>query len=115
LDPIDPVSLEQFIKAFESEGYKVCKHERFQNGFEKVAIYVDGTGEPTHAARSLPNGMWSSKMGMGEDIEHTTLRVVEGKQYGAAKAYLKRRNPLCRKPSLLKRLLSLLQKFSRRP
>jgi hypothetical protein len=102
----DPVTLGEFIKAFESEGFSVCRNSRFENGFEKVAIYVDSDGEPTHAARLLPSGVWTSKMGQGEDIEHETLHVVEGEAYGTAKAFLKRPNPLCRKPNTLKRLLS---------
>lgn len=99
IDPLDPVTLNQFIKAFESEGYSVCNHGDFENEFEKVAIYVDGDGEPTHAARLLPSGVWASKMGRFEDIEHETLQVVEGKLYGTAKAFLKRRNPLFRQPN----------------
>jgi hypothetical protein len=122
LDPVEPESLEQFIKAFESEGYTVCKNAKFQNGFEKVAIYVDDLGDPTHAARSLPSGMWTSKMGNAEDIEHTDPTVVEGKKYGKAKAYLRRKNPLCQKANhpmkFLSRLLEylrwLLRKFSPR-
>jgi len=109
IDSIDPVALNQFIKAFEFEGYRVCKNARFENGFEKVAIYVDGNGEPTHAARMLPNGVWTSKMGRGEDIEHETLVVIEGKIYGKAKEFLKRKNPLFQKPNFLKRLLSRLR------
>jgi len=103
--------LPQFIKAFESQGFSACNDERFENGFEKVAIYVDSNGETTHAARMLPNGHWTSKMGRGEDIEHTTIQVVEGTSYGTAKAFLKRPNPLCQRPSLLKRLFSRLRKF----
>jgi hypothetical protein len=94
IDPIDPVTLDQFIRAFESERFEVCDDDRFENGFEKVAIYLDGNGEPTHAARMLPSGIWTSKLGRGEDIEHKTLRVVEGKGYGKAQKFLKRENPL---------------------
>lgn len=101
--PIDsktPVSLEQFIKAFEHEGYSDCgQNSEFENGYEKVAIYLDEDGEPTHAARQLPSGFWTSKMGNGEDIEHDTLQVVECKAYGMAKHFLKKLNPLCQKSS----------------
>jgi len=113
IDPIDPVTLEQFIKAFESEGFSVCRNSRFENGFEKVAIYTDSNQEPTHAARLLPSGLWTSKMGRGEDIEHKTLNVVEGKRYGTATAFLKRPNPSCQKPSQLKKLVSHLKWFLR--
>jgi hypothetical protein len=109
IDPINPVTLEQFIKAFESEGFSKCRNGRFENGFEKVAIYVDADDEPTHAARWLPKGVWSSKMGQGEDIEHKTLKVVEGKGYGTAKAFLKGPNPLCQKTNPLKTFLARLK------
>jgi hypothetical protein len=87
-------TIENFIKAFETEGYAVCDHGHFENGFEKVAIFVDNHGTPAHAARLLPSGAWTSKMGKGEDIEHDTLHVVEGKGYGTAKVFLKRKNLL---------------------
>ena len=113
IDPIDPVTLKQFIKAFESEGFSVCKNEKYEKGFEKVAIYVDPSNndEPTHASRLLPNGVWTSKMGEGEDIEHDTLRVVEGQMYGKAKAFLKRRNPLCQKMDQPNTFLSFLKRI----
>ncbi len=111
IDPIDPVTLEHFIKAFETEGYSVCCDDRFEDGFEKVAIFVDRDGTPTHAARLLPSGVWSSKMGKGEDIEHETLKIVEGNEYGTASQFLKRPNPLCRKTNQQKTLFSRLRQF----
>jgi len=89
LDKTDPESLFQFIKAFEQEGYVTCENEEFENGFEKVAFFFLN-GEVTHAARMLPSGAWTSKLGKGEDIEHTTLGEIEGKAYGSAKAFMKR-------------------------
>jgi hypothetical protein len=115
IDPINPVTIEEFVKAFATEGYYKCEKQtpRFENGFDKVAIYVDDNNEPTHAARLLPGGVWTSKMGKYEDIEHATLKVVEGKEYGHAKVFLKRPNPLCLKPNPLKilslRLLKILR------
>ena len=86
----------------------VCKNEKFENGFEKVALYVDKDGAPTHAARQLPNGKWTSKLGNGEDIEHETIHVVEGDGYGKAKYFLKRKNPLCKKQGTIQKLFSRL-------
>jgi hypothetical protein len=108
IDPIDPVTLPQFIKAFESEGYAVCMDWSYEKGFEKVAIYVDSNDEPTHAARLLPGGVWTSKMGNGEDIEHSTLQVVEGQAYGRAKAFLRRPDPKFGRPNALIELLNRL-------
>ena len=42
-----------------------------QDGYEKIAIYALD-GEPTHAARQLDTGRWTSKLGKHEDIEHDT-------------------------------------------
>ena len=59
-------------------------------GVEKVAIYADEHGEPQHAARQLPSGNWTSKIGSLEDIEHNTLRAVEGPMSGTVARILKR-------------------------
>jgi hypothetical protein len=91
--------LPEFIRAFESEGYTACIDAQIENGFEKVAIYVEKDGEPTHAARMLPSGVWTSKMGAGEDIEHESLEVVEGNEYGRARAFLRKKNPLFQRPT----------------
>lgn len=88
-------TLGNFIKAFELEGYKLCKTDRRENGYEKVALYVDGTGTPTHAARSLPDGKWVSKLGKYEDIIHEKPSSVGGNgpyDYGTATTFLRRRN-----------------------
>lgn len=52
------------------------------DGYEKVALYVDNAGIPTHMARQLPNGEWTSKLGQLEDISHNDLDALEGTQYG---------------------------------
>lgn len=54
-------SLDAFQEAFASEGYAVCQEADFEPGFEKVAIFADEKNRPTHAARQLPNGRWTSK------------------------------------------------------
>lgn len=43
----------------------------------------------TRRARQLPSGLWTSKLGEMEDIEHT-LRGLKGDIYGAATGFLKR-------------------------
>jgi hypothetical protein len=83
-------TLDNFVRAFETLGYIECTPDSsIEFGFEKVAIYANGD-EPTHAAKSLENGMWSSKLGDYEDIEHATLEIVSGRGYGEAKRFLKR-------------------------
>jgi hypothetical protein len=44
----------------------------------------------THAARQLPGGRWTSKLGKAEDIQHDTPGVVAGGLYGNVVAIMKR-------------------------
>lgn len=59
-----------FIALYESLGYEVCQNSDYEDGYEKIALYVSGLGKPTHAARQLPNGSWTSKLGRSFDVEH---------------------------------------------
>lgn len=81
-------SLESFILLFEQLGYQICHDGNFENGFQKVAIYIDHSGV-THAARQLDNGKWTSKLGDGHDIEHTLLGLVSTK-YGSVGKIMRR-------------------------
>lgn len=83
-------TVDAFVRAYETLGYVRCADGTLESGYEKVAIYVDSFGGPTHAARQLPSGKWTSKLGGEEDIEHDTLEAVEGPLYGRSNAYLKR-------------------------
>ena len=74
--PIDSV-----VELFRAAGYELCADGRFEDGYKKVAIYVKD-GEPTHAARQLGNGRWTSKLGKYEDIEHDSLEALYGDGYG---------------------------------
>ncbi len=60
----------------ESLGYRECDDAGVEPEHEKVAIYAVGD-QPKHAARQLPGGLWTSKLGQGVDIEHT-LEGLEG-------------------------------------
>jgi hypothetical protein len=86
-------TLTAFIEAYQTKGYTVCADEYLEQGYEKIAIFAKGprNDEPTHAAKQLSSGKWTSKLGQAEDIEHDTLSVVEGPVYGRAVIYMKRR------------------------
>jgi hypothetical protein len=86
------VTLSAFTAAFLTIGYVVGGDESLEPGFEKVALFADAAGMPTHAARQLPAGAWTSKLGNAEDIEHE-LRALEGEIYGAVVLILKRPLP----------------------
>ncbi len=80
---IRETTLNSFIRAYETVGYRKCDHSELESDFEKLAIFTKPAGTPAHAARQLPNGKWTSKLGNGYDIEHE-LRGVEGRGYGSA-------------------------------
>ena len=82
-------TLDAFINAFGTLGFIPCENRNIENGLEKIAMYVDDSGKPTHAARQLPNGRWTSKLGQGQDIEHE-LDGLTGPLYGTVSQVLKR-------------------------
>jgi hypothetical protein len=82
-------TLEAFYQAFESLGYARCEGSQLEAEFERIALYALG-GSPSHAARQLADGTWTSKLGQWIDITHS-LRAVEGPVYGQVAGFLKRR------------------------
>lgn len=82
--------VDAFIAAFATLGYEPCSDGGLERGFEKVALFADANGEPKHAARQLPSGRWSSKLGPWEDISHS-IYGLEGAQYGDVVQYMRRR------------------------
>ena len=81
-------SLDAFVRVFRTLGYEICASGEHEPGSEKVAIYVDDSG-PTHMARQLASGLWSSKCGTREDISHF-LEALEGEKYGSVAVIMKR-------------------------
>jgi hypothetical protein len=82
-------TLESFRLVFAALGYSVCPHERLDPGFVKVAVFANPGGVPTHVARQLSSGRWTSKLGRVEDIEHD-LHDLEGALYGAVALIMQR-------------------------
>ena len=81
-------TLEAIVETYGTIGFGVCETSDLNPDFEKIAIYSKD-GEATHAARQLPNGSWTSKLGPLEDIEHT-LEGLEGAEYGVVARFLRR-------------------------
>jgi hypothetical protein len=82
-----------FIYLYAREGgYSLCSDGTLEVGFEKIALYVGDDNEVKHAARQLPSGRWTSKLGDYEDIEHD-LAALEGGGYGRIMQFLKRPTP----------------------
>jgi hypothetical protein len=88
-----PPTVENFLRAFEGEGYRRCKSGEHEYGYEKVALYVDVNRTPTHMARELGDGVWHSKLGEEQDIRHYVLDAVENQVYGKPSYYMRKRIP----------------------
>lgn len=84
------MTLDAFIQAFQSIGYEVGASDNLESGFQKIAIYSDSTGKPTHAARQLLKRKWTSKLGQDEDIEHEILEGLVGEAYGSVVCIMKK-------------------------
>ena len=82
-------TIEAYKKLFESLGYKECSSYEYEDLFEKVVIFSDRDGIPTHAARQLNDNIWTSKLGQLEDIEHT-LHGLDNSDYGSIAVIMKR-------------------------
>lgn len=83
-------SVETLEAAYKAMGYKVCKDGALEEGFEKVAIFAIDKDFYEHAARQLPDGKWTSKLGKNKDIEHDLASALEGADYGKIVRYMKR-------------------------
>lgn len=82
-------TMSAFVAAFELLGFTVCESPEYEPGWEKVALFCR-QGTPTHAARQLPSGTWTSKLGSLEDVEHA-LTAIQGELYGQVGTILERR------------------------
>jgi hypothetical protein len=78
------------VTLFASFGYVPCEGEGLEPGYEKVALYAGELDEWTHAARQLPGGWWTSKLGQGADILHRSPRALVGDAYGQVVTIMKR-------------------------
>jgi hypothetical protein len=94
--PQDDASMAALEQLFAAMGYVDCSMDaREEPDFAKVALYGSGPLY-THAARQLPNGAWTSKLGEEVDIEHDSPEDVAGGIYGDVVAIMKRPVPVAR-------------------
>jgi len=82
-------SIAAFVELFESIGYSRCTDHLLEKGFQKIALYIKDE-ELKHAARQLPTGKWTSKLGQYIDIEHDSPEVLDGPDYGVASIFMKK-------------------------
>ena len=83
-------TVQVFLQFFQRNGYESCFDGEPEEGFQKIALFAKEK-KPTHAARQLPNGFWTSKLGGWVDVQHT-LQAMEGGLYGNVALFLKRKS-----------------------
>jgi hypothetical protein len=76
--------------AFRHLGFEPCESGILEANLEKVALYAESGFLYTHAARQLPTGKSTSKLGGGEDIEHESPDDVAGGIYGHVVQFMSR-------------------------
>jgi hypothetical protein len=81
-------TIEAYVGLYEFLGYEKCESGNIEDGFIKIAVFAN-EHMPTHAARQLPNGNWTSKLGKNIDVEHT-IYSIEGGAYGQVIQYLRK-------------------------
>ncbi len=84
------VTIPAFVLAFRTLGYEPATNRDWEPGIQKVALYVDDEGNPTHAARQLEKCGWLSKLGDDIDIIHDVPEDLPV-HYGSVTVILKRR------------------------
>ncbi len=85
------MEIDCLIKAFEKDGYVLCDTFEHEEGFRKVALYVDEEKQKwTHAAREKRDTTWTSKLGTNVDIQHGTPYTIENDDYGTVHCFMKK-------------------------
>jgi hypothetical protein len=79
-----------FLVAFSTLGYAPCADGTLEKDTEKVVLYVNAKGIPTHMARQLETGKWTSKLGRECDISHDTPEVISAGVYGLVSTFMAR-------------------------
>ena len=82
-------SVSSMIKLFEQQGYSPCADGAYENGIEKIAIY-GFEDQWRHTAIQLENGLWASKLGGLQDIEHVSPDDVNHPDYGKVVQFMAR-------------------------
>ncbi|WP_339828463.1 hypothetical protein [uncultured Parvibaculum sp.] len=80
MDARGKTTMEAFEDWFEADGWEETTSASVERGYKKVALYALA-GQPTHAARLLSSGRWTSKLGRNIDLSHD-LPELNGPEYG---------------------------------
>jgi hypothetical protein len=84
------VTVDNIMHLFERRGYELCHDHALEAGFLKIAIYALPNNHPTHVARQLSSGRWTSKLGEGIDLSHSSPADLQGPKYGRVARFMRR-------------------------
>lgn len=87
------VSIDAVVRVYESLGFAICLSGESEPELDKIVIFAKQVGPrriPTHAARQLESGEWTSKLGPCEDISHTIPDDLCGPCYGDVLYFMSR-------------------------
>ena len=82
--PADCESIDErstIIQLYLNDGYIRCENGDLEYGYQKVAIYATSEG-PKHAARQLPSGKWTSKIGQKKIFSMMIFKLLTVKNMG---------------------------------
>lgn len=74
LPKIDTV--DNFLEFFQRKGYSLCLTKIVEDHLDKIALY-SVANRVKHVAKQLKSGVWTSKIGDYETIEHENLEMLE--------------------------------------
>jgi hypothetical protein len=84
-------AIRNYVEICRKYGYERCPDGDLETGYEKLAIFTQGN-EFKHVARQRQNGMWTSKLGQLDDIDHH-IDGFDGSHYGTPTIFMKRKIP----------------------
>ena len=73
--------LDTFIQFFRNQGYESSGGEAYEKGFQKIALYVNQSGDVAHVARQLDGSNWTSKLGRSFDVSHPFVEKWDDRMY----------------------------------
>jgi len=83
-------TIEDFVAEYRARGFVECEPGSPEPGSVRIVLYARN-GFFMHAARQLPDGAWTSKLGAHEmDAEHPNVECLCGPGYGQVHCYMKR-------------------------
>ena len=84
------IAISIFRKLFEIVcGYQRCDNGDLEEGYQKIALYENDQNHFIHVARQKSDGVWTSKLGVLDDIEHPSPHVLES-DYGSLAHFMRR-------------------------